>query len=832
MFFLRSVSRAAGAVAALFLFGLSSVHAQSLPDGFAPDVAGTVNAMDLVPVTGQMILGGSFTQVAGQNRQRLARVNHDGSLDAGFAPSVNATVSAVAVQANGNVLIGGGFSQVNGQAQNRLARLQTNGTLDASFNPNPNGEVRAIVVLPSGQLLVGGFFTTIAGQTRNHVALLNADGTLDASFNPNVNGSVYALRRMSDGRVLVGGSFSAVGGSARQNLARLTAAGALDAAFGNPVLVGGTVFAVDAQADGMVVAGGGFTTASGISHPRIVRLRTDGTPDPAFAANANNTVSTLLVQPDGRLLLGGLFTQINATARSRLARLLPNGDLDPDFAATADSDVLASLIAGDGRLIVAGAFSHVGAAVRHRLARLSLDGQLDTDSTLTVGGTPFAYPRFVSTLADGGALVMGLFAEVNGTPQIRAAKIRADDSLDPGFLLTLDQAVPYAVVPLPDGRAVLGGSFTVVNGQPVSDVVAVAPNGALDPTFSVSDSYDGVNAVVPLDEGQLLVAGKGKDVAHHLTRLLADGSEDPAFALGADGEVTAAAAQPDGTVIIAGAFTHIGPRSNPAGGTARQGVARLTASGDLDLGFAPALSNLANPPRLFSPQDDGRILVGLPQAPGLLRLFPGGGLDASLTTTFDSGLSSLVRQADGRFYVAGTYTSVNGTSSYGPQRLNTVGVIDPTFVMTSDGQTYLFVQRADGKLWGGGQFSTIDGQPRDFVYRLSATTPAVQALTWNDAQRTALWTQGKASPAVVRPPVLELSLDGTTFTEVGSMTRFGTFWSLSKVPVPTGMPFYLRVRAYTAGGFYGNGYSLLYSTLQAYSAGAPSDRIFANGFEG
>jgi len=57
---------------------------------------------------GKVLLGGAFTSVNGIGRVRIARLNPNGSVDGGFqlASGVNATVYAIAVQADDRILIG------------------------------------------------------------------------------------------------------------------------------------------------------------------------------------------------------------------------------------------------------------------------------------------------------------------------------------------------------------------------------------------------------------------------------------------------------------------------------------------------------------------------------------------------------------------------------------------------------------------------------------------------------------------------------------------------------------------------------------------------------
>ena len=138
-----------------------------------------------------------------------------------FDPNANNDVRALALQADGKILVGGFFTSIGGQTRNRIALLNPDGSLDASFDPNANGAVFAVPVQADGKILVGGAFTSIGGQTRNRIARLNPDGSLDASFDPNANFFVEALAVQADGKILVGGAFQFIGGQTRNRIARL-----------------------------------------------------------------------------------------------------------------------------------------------------------------------------------------------------------------------------------------------------------------------------------------------------------------------------------------------------------------------------------------------------------------------------------------------------------------------------------------------------------------------------------------------------------------------------------------------------------------------------------
>ena len=67
-----------------------------------------------------------------------------------YVPDTNGFVSALALQHDGKVLLGGSFTTVNGQLRNRIARLNADGSLDATFNPDANNTVLALAIPVAG----------------------------------------------------------------------------------------------------------------------------------------------------------------------------------------------------------------------------------------------------------------------------------------------------------------------------------------------------------------------------------------------------------------------------------------------------------------------------------------------------------------------------------------------------------------------------------------------------------------------------------------------------------------------------------------------------------
>ena len=176
---------------------------------------------------GKILIGGVFAKLSPNGgpavtRNRIARLNPDGTVDALFDPNSNNEVDSLAVQADGKILVGGLFTTFspNGGAavtRHNIARLNTDGTVDSLFNPNSDGGVHCVVIQADGKILICGFFTSLSPNggpavTRSHIARLNADGTLSA-FNPNPNNAgqfgvdVNSIAMQTDGKILIGGQF-------------------------------------------------------------------------------------------------------------------------------------------------------------------------------------------------------------------------------------------------------------------------------------------------------------------------------------------------------------------------------------------------------------------------------------------------------------------------------------------------------------------------------------------------------------------------------------------------------------------------------------------------
>ena len=264
----------------------------------------------------------------------MLRLNSDGSQDYDFTPSLSfwwdenqyeAWVLSIALQSDGKIVIGGWFALESGGPG--IARLNPDGSLDAGFNPSYGyaGGVECIALQPDGKLLARGYgglsrYLTNGNLDNTFVAAgvgrglllaqpdgkvlvgtttvsrLNTNGSLDGGFNVAMtNGSseawVRAMIVQPDGKILVAGAFDAVNGTNRNGLARLNPNGSLDSGFKPGTGPDGSVSAIGLQPDGNVLLAGNFLMVNGVLRPHLARLFGDSPWPSLKIARSNASVN-------------------------------------------------------------------------------------------------------------------------------------------------------------------------------------------------------------------------------------------------------------------------------------------------------------------------------------------------------------------------------------------------------------------------------------------------------------------------------------------------------------------------------------------------------------
>jgi len=364
------------------------------------------------------------------------------------------TFESITVQPDGKIILAGGFYEVQGVPRTAIARLEPDGSLDHGFAPTLTGgattlQVRAVDLRPEGKILIGGSFTAVNGQSRPGLALLNGDGSLDPDFS--VQGTnfveIHAMAVLTDGKIVVSETHviyhEDLPPETAHGLVRLLPNGQCDFGFAPTLPLQAPVISLLEQPGERVLLDG------------LVRLQGNGTVDPTYAPElpANYQVQSVLPQPDGKILIaGGAYPVLPADTRSiqSLAEVLIRLDADgardttfsaPDIAFPPEDDPNASLglrallLQADGKIVLGGLFKLVNDVGRSDVARLNADGTLDAGLAVDILVNPGFDHEEVETVTamamspEGKLLLGGFFRTVNG--QSRSDLVACYSGFDP-----------------------------------------------------------------------------------------------------------------------------------------------------------------------------------------------------------------------------------------------------------------------------------------------------------------------------------------------------------------------------------------------------------------
>jgi uncharacterized delta-60 repeat protein len=295
----------------------------------------------LVQPDGKLIVVGDFTQINSVSRGRVARLNTNGSLDTTIftGTGANNTIETVVVQPDGKILLGGTFTTYSGVSRNRIVRLNSDGSIDTSFTIGTgfNSSVLDIELQADGKILCGGDFISYNGVSARKIIRLNTDGTRDTSFIPSGigfgGGQVHRILVQPDGKIICGGDFTNYDGFTTNNILRLNTNATYDTSFiigtGFDTDFGSSVRSMDLQPDGKILVGGLFTTYNGISTSRIARLNTDGSYDTSFNVGSgfNLQVGDVKYDYNGYILVVGYFTNYQGVISPYITRLNQDGSI-------------------------------------------------------------------------------------------------------------------------------------------------------------------------------------------------------------------------------------------------------------------------------------------------------------------------------------------------------------------------------------------------------------------------------------------------------------------------------------------------------------------------
>ena len=383
---------------------------------------------------------------------------------------------------------------------------------------------------------------------------------------------------------------------------------------------------------------------------------------------------------------------------------------------------------------------------------------------------------------------------------VASTVVRAAGEVDPTFnpgLIYEKTSFPYTNVERifvqADGKVLIAGRFSAVGKIGTNSIARLNADGTVDPTFhappvSFGSSAPMILAVAAQSDGKVIIGGNLASVSGQsragIARLNADGSLDTTFnpVLGtgnnsfttiSDIKITA-----DNKIIAVGGFSY--------NSGANRYIARLNADGSIDSTFSlsPAVSATITYGTRAELLPDGKILfAGLNSSTSYLyRLNNDGSNDSSFNSiTFSGNVYSIKPLADGKFYVGGGFSQVNGFTLKYLVRFNADGTIDSSYAGNNapNGSVSRIEILSNNQLLIGGGFSTLNGVSRKLLAKINADGTLDNSLVFSGVagsndfgllQNGKIIVGGQASDSngpgsEIIPALLKVNADGSVAAE-------------------------------------------------------------------
>ena len=389
-------------------------------------------AGSLLSTGGTMYVFGALEFYDNNNINKIARINQTSALlDANFNPPFafnTEGVFAAVEDSNGNLFLGGSFTSFDGAPINRLVKIDNKGNRIQAFYVGTgfNGNVNKLILDElNNELYVAGAFTTFTGQTNNRLIKLNATtGEKITTFNigTGFNQPVFDITLDGSGGLYVGGSFTTYTGATNNRLIKLDkTTGGKDTTFNNTTGLNSQANQVEFYGGNLYVAGV-FSTWKGATYQRFIKIDPTGTVDATY--NTSNgfggTTAGFRIDSSGRAVVATVFTTYSGQTIPRLVRLNTNATLDTTFATNIGSAFTLGYqsdnrgpqlvnIDGTGNIYIAGGFSSFDGKQLNNFVKLDPNGNNITFNNCSyppITPTPSAQP--IVTDPDAAAYVSAL----------------------------------------------------------------------------------------------------------------------------------------------------------------------------------------------------------------------------------------------------------------------------------------------------------------------------------------------------------------------------------------------------------------------------------------
>ncbi|MES2437655.1 MAG: hypothetical protein V4584_01225 [Verrucomicrobiota bacterium] len=525
---------------------------------------------------GKIIVVGNYS-LGTASRRQIFRLHEDGGLDLSFNAGAGAEyfIHEAADGGGGRVVVAGSFFTFDGVSRDRIVRLNPDGSVDALFDPGtlPGSAAGGVVVQDDGKPIVAlqgvplvrllAIGTEVPKAPQVLSSLSDGQGIrviwTDVLFEEG-----YRLERSPDGVA----EWAVV-----KTVEGLRSFRAYDGALTSGTNYFYRVRAFNRYGDGPVSSPFQATTLAAI-WPGQVNLSLD--PGLVSLIEGAGPVLTL---PDGKLIVAGQWKSGQSLV-NKIALLKPDGRLER-FLDVSSGFIPATplLVLPDGKFFVRGKFSMANGTIFRTLALFNPDGSEDTGFAVNIPSGDYGNGLTMGRQADGKFLIGGSFNAVNGTACSNLARLNPDGSLDSTFQSATNGQITSLTLDS-HGRVVIGGNFSQVNGAASGKVARLLANGATDPAFTSATGGEVRTLAVGPDDGVIVA------LRNQLIRLRSNGSLDTDFHVGPiTGDQygpTALLWRADGSLLVAGDF-------NTFGGVTRSGIVRLLPDGSVDPSFDIAM---------------------------------------------------------------------------------------------------------------------------------------------------------------------------------------------------------------------------------------------------
>lgn len=603
-------------------------------------IGGFVHSLVVLP-SGELVAAGNF-QSPGRN---IAKWNGSAwsTLGAGvgmrFAIPGGEVYTTIVLQ-NGDLCVGGVFEEAGTVPANCIATW--NGTSWAASPPPLNNSflgiesIRCLAQLANGNIVAGGSFTNSLGAVADNIARWN--GTAWAGLGAGLNSRVDAVLAMPNGDVIAGGRFTAAGVVQLNRVARWNGT-AWQNMSGMPAV--GRVASLAVMPNGTIIAGGDIADS--------IRSWNGSTWVGLTGGTLNGSTLTLSVSPAGQLIAGGEFGVAGSTQATRVASWsgvawtsISSGGVNPFGAAQAILPWNGAVLTAHFPVVMQwnGASQPLGGGFYGTVTSLARSG----NGTLLAGQFAFGGPTSVPYVSRWTG---ASWTAVAGTPTKSIT----------------------AMTTMADGSVVVAGDFTAPGNH------IARWNGA---TWSQLGGglLTGANALLALPNGELWAGGVALTTSTNfdcVARWNGTAWQSMGGQQSGVGTVLALGVRPNGDIVAGGNFSDLG-------GIAMSGVARWNGASWIDMSPGILLSSV-DYVRTLACLPNGDVVIG-----GGFRGFTGPGAHIarwdgtawhSIGSGTDGEVTSLLLEPDGRLWVGGSFTVVDGRVS------PVLASIDPTCPATA-----------------------------------------------------------------------------------------------------------------------------------------------------